>query len=102
MFEYVHLDLPCLLFFKVRPPIDPVDLVHRICKEVVADPWIRRMRYINRLSPVSTTAKASEKGLQELATTVLAKHFELAREDGGGKEIEGVDQTENRTPSVCP
>lgn len=81
MFEYVFLDLPCLLFFKARPPIDPVDLVHRICKDVVEDPGIRKMKYVNRLSPVTTTAKATEKGLQELAASVLSKHFRLATEN---------------------
>jgi tRNA acetyltransferase TAN1 len=84
-FSAVSIDLPCVIFFKVRPPIDPVDFVYRICKEIVSTPGIRRMRYINRLSPITTTAKATEKGLKEVGKTVLGQHFQLAGEEEKGE-----------------
>jgi tRNA acetyltransferase TAN1 len=76
----VRLDLQCVLFFKIRPPIDPVAFVHRICKEVVSTSGIRRMRYINRLTPMTLMGKATEKGLGEVGKIVLGQHFNL-RED---------------------
>jgi tRNA acetyltransferase TAN1 len=76
----VRLDLQCVLFFKIRPPIEPVDFVHRICKEVVSTLSIRRMKYINRLTPMALMGKATEKGLEEVGRVVLGQHFNL-RED---------------------
>ncbi|PBP23101.1 26S protease regulatory subunit 6B, partial [Diplocarpon rosae] len=86
LFSPVHLDIPCVLFFRTRKPIDPIDFVHRICKEIVANPGVRRMKYVNRLTPMTLMAKASEKGLEDLARTVLQEHFNLA-EKAGDKEI---------------
>lgn len=94
LFWPVHLDLPCVLFFKTRPPIDPVDFVHRICKEVVSTPGIRRMKYINRLTPVTLIGKATEKGLGELGKTILSQHFNLQEdpEHAAGNEEDEADE----------
>lgn len=81
LFSTVPIDLPCVLFFKVRPPIDPVDFVYRICKEIVSTPGIRRMKYVNRLTPVAMIGRATEKGLDEVGKAVLGKHFQLSGED---------------------
>ncbi|KAG4412093.1 hypothetical protein IFR04_014768 [Cadophora malorum] len=78
LFSPVHLEIPCVLFFKTGPAIEPVDFVHRICKEVVEKPGVRRMKYVNRLTPMTLMAKATEKGLQDLGSTVLHKHFHMA------------------------
>lgn len=87
LFSPVHVDLPCVLFFKTEPPIDPVDFVHKICQEIISTPSMRRMRYVNRLTPVTWIGKATEKGLEELGMKVLGKHFELsANEQVGGPE----------------
>ena len=88
LFSPVHLDLECVLFFKTSSPIDPVDFVHRICKEVVSKPDVRRMRYVNRLTPMTIIGKATEKGLEEVGKTVLGTHFQLS---DGGKEGEEDD-----------
>ena len=82
LFSPVHLDLECVLFFKTRAPIDPVDFVHRICKEIVTTPDVRKMRYANRLTPVTKIGKATEKGLEEVCKTVLGAHFQLSDEQG--------------------
>lgn len=81
MFCSVRLDIPCLLFFKTQQPIDPVEFVHRICEEIVNKPNIRRMRYINRLTPMSCIGKATEKGLEEVGKEVLGKHFQLSSDE---------------------
>jgi hypothetical protein len=86
-FSPVSIDLPCVVFFKTRPPIDSVDFVNRICKEIVSTTGIRRMRYVNRLTPVTIIGKATEKGLEELGKTILAQHFELS---DAGERSEGV------------
>jgi len=89
LFSPVYLDMDCVLFFKTQPPINPVDFVHRICEEVVSTPGIKRMKYVNRLTPSTLIAKATEKGLAELGNDILGKHFKLAGEDA--KE-DAVDQ----------
>jgi tRNA acetyltransferase TAN1 len=81
LFSPVRIDLPCVLFFKTRPPIDPVDFVQRICEEIVKKPGMRRMRYVNRLTPVALVGKANEKGLEELGKAVLSHHFQLSGQD---------------------
>lgn len=85
-FSPVPIDLPCVIFFKTRPPIDPVDFVSRICNEIVSTPGIRRMRYVNRLTPVTTTGRATEKGLEELGKALLSKHFTLKGEEENSDE----------------
>ena len=85
----VRLDLQCVLFFKVQPSIDPVDFVYRICKEIVSTPGIRRMRYINRLTPMTLMGKATEKGLEEIGKTVLRQHFNLRVDPAQVVEDEG-------------
>lgn len=87
MFRAVRIDIPCLLFFKTQLPVDPTEFVHRICEEIVAKPDIRRMRYINRLTPISCIGKATEKGLEDVGKAVLGKHFQLA-----GSEAQGQDE----------
>lgn len=79
------------MFFKILPSLDPVDFVRRICQEVVEKPDIRRMRYINRLTPMTLMTKASEKGLEELVKTVLPEHFQLAE-----AEVDGESRTESK------
>jgi len=91
LFSPVRLDIECVLFVKVRPPIDPVDFVHRICKEVVSKPDTAGTKYINRLTPMTLMGKATEKGLEEVAKAVLGEHFGLIRND----ETEEVTKTQN-------
>lgn len=78
-----------------------MDLVHRICQEVVEDPDVRRMRYVNRLTPVTVMAKANEKGLEELTAAVLQKHFQLSKEHKT-EEVKTPEEQSNTTshPSV--
>lgn len=77
----VRLDIECVLFVKVQPPIDPVDFVHRICKEVASKPDTARTRYLNRLTPMTLIGKATDKGLEDVSKTVLGEHFNLAESE---------------------
>ncbi|KAH8595221.1 hypothetical protein B0O99DRAFT_162001 [Bisporella sp. PMI_857] len=96
LFSPVHINAPCVLFFKTRPPIDPVDFVHRICKEVVEKPGIRRMKYVNRLTPMTLMGKATESGIEEVGKNVLRKQFRLA-----GGEIKNVEGDEDKISSYA-
>ncbi|KAH8661396.1 THUMP domain-containing protein [Tricladium varicosporioides] len=99
LFSPVRLNIECVLFFKVQPPIEPVEFVRRICKEVAADPATKLTRYLNRLTPMTLIGKATEKGLEDVGATVLGAHFKLnseprineAQENGESqKGVEGV------------
>lgn len=81
LFSSVRIDIECVLFFKVQPPIDPVEFVHRICLEIASKPETRLTRYVNRITPMALIGKATEKGLAEVASTVLREHFQLQTED---------------------
>lgn len=78
LFMPVYLDLQCVLFFKTRPPIIPVDFVQRICEDARSQEAKRRVRFVNRLTPMTMIAKATEKGLEDVGKMVLREHFELA------------------------
>jgi hypothetical protein len=93
----VRLELQCVLFFKIRPPIDPVAFVHRICMEIVSTPGIRRMRYINRLTPMTLMGKATEKGLEEVGKAVLSRHFNLREEPEQAGDDEAKERVEDES-----
>jgi len=101
LFSPVYLDLPCVLFFKTRPPIDPVDFVHRICKEIVSTPGIRRMRYVNRLTPMTLMGKATEKGLEEVARAVLGSHFNLRGDQEPAIGDEGTEDENKPSQTIA-
>ncbi|KAI2622664.1 hypothetical protein GGS26DRAFT_239318 [Hypomontagnella submonticulosa] len=92
IFEPMRMDLDCLLFMRTKSPIDPVELVQHICKDAkkATNKAQRQSRFINRFTPVTTSAKANEAGVEEVAKEVLAKHFQLAsdNEETGGANTE--------------
>ncbi len=99
LFSALNIGIQCVLFFKTRPPIDPVDFVYKICREVLSNPKVRRMRYVNRLTPVSLIGKATEKGLEEVTKAVLPPHFEMeeGRTGEGATEVKANEQTAEKT-----
>jgi len=101
LFSPVRLDLQCVLFFKTRLPIGPVDFVHRICKEIVSTPGIRRMRYVNRLTPMTLMGKATEKGLEEVAKAVLASHFNLREDQEQAIDDEGKEEENKLSRTIA-
>lgn len=86
-FTPVTTPLDCLFFMKTMKPIEPAALALKMCKDAEAgvDPRQRKCRYINRLTPVITTDKATENGIDRVARSVLASHFKLT-------PVEGEDQ----------
>ena len=74
LFQSVKMDVQCVLFFKTRPPIEPVFFVHTICKDAAAG-TTQRARFVKRLSPMTTMGKATEDGLAKVADAVLRPVF---------------------------
>lgn len=95
LFTPVYLDLQCVLFFKTKLPIIPVDFVQRICKDASNHVAKTKVRFVNRLTPMMMMAKATEKGLEDMAKIVLREHFQLACE-----KTEVDPEMEEDPPSV--
>lgn len=95
-FKEIRLNVECLLFSKTTPPIDPVAMAHQISIDVKRDaetvaaaadeaiesgsavPLTRSFRYLNRLTPIAASGRATEKGVREVAHNVLSPWFKLA------------------------
>ena len=74
LFQPVKMDIQCVLFFKTRPPVEPVPFVHTICKDA-AEGARQRARFVKRLSPMTMMGKATEEGLAKVASSVLGPVF---------------------------
>lgn len=74
----VRIKEECLLFTRCKPPIEPVEFSRRICQDAASTGHGgAKARYLNRLTPLTAIAKASEAGLDEAARKALAGHFKL-------------------------
>jgi tRNA acetyltransferase TAN1 len=82
-FDLLRMNVDCVLFMRTRLPVDPLRLVREVCQDasVLADRSQWRSRFINKLTPISYTAKATEKGLEELVEKILPGHFRLAKNE---------------------
>ncbi|KAL5121064.1 hypothetical protein ACEQ8H_000915 [Pleosporales sp. CAS-2024a] len=74
-----------LVFFRTRLPVEPVSFVEKICQDLAAGVQVRNCRYVKRLTPITSTEKASAKGLEDVAKRVLAPHFH--QKDQTGKKF---------------
>lgn len=75
LFEAMEIGCECVIFVRVRKPVDPVDFVTRICKDLKYGSQIKRTRYAQRLTPVMSTATANLDGLTRTLTDVLEPVF---------------------------
>ncbi|KAL8689634.1 MAG: hypothetical protein Q9218_004735 [Villophora microphyllina] len=75
LFAPVKLDIPCVLFFKTREPVEPVTFVQRVCEEAMTGEARRTTRFVKRLTPMARMGKATEKNLEDVAKAVLAPVF---------------------------
>ena len=103
VFTTVRTNIECVFFMKTMEPVEPAKLVSQICQDAKAcpDPRQRKTKYINRLTPVFDTDKATDKGIERVARTVLASHFELKPESADGAEgvAEGAEKAEQSESS---
>lgn len=85
----VRTEVECVFFMKTRAPVEPAGFVDRICDEVLGscgDVAERKLRHVNRLTPVVTIGKALDRGVEKVAREVLAGCLELRAEGGEGVE----------------
>lgn len=75
LFEAQEIGCECVIFVRTRRPIDPVDFVVRVCKDLKYGSQIKRSRYAQRLTPVTSTATANSEGLTRLHHEVLEPVF---------------------------
>lgn len=90
VFSPVAVGIECVFFMKTMKPVNPYQLVLRICRDAqeCPSPRDRKCKYINRLTPVMDTDKATEKGIQRVARQVLPSFFSLNEEEKEGEEGE--------------
>lgn len=73
-FQFIDLGCECVVFFKTRKPVDPVDFVERICQES-HEHSIKNTRHTQKLTPITFSVSASMEEVTKLAKKVLAPHF---------------------------
>ncbi|KAF2972051.1 hypothetical protein GQX73_g1547 [Xylaria multiplex] len=97
-FDLVKVNVDCVLFMRTRAPVEPLVLVREICKDAAAakDRSLWRSRFVNKLTPITLTGKATEKGLEDVAKKVLSDHFRLA-----DSETEEKDDIESHACSYA-
>ena len=123
-FTCVRLNVECLLFSKTTPPIDPVAMAHRISVDIkkkaeeaalvteeaiesgAAAPVTREFRYLNRLTPITASGRANERGVREVARKVLSPWFKLAPQpaaaSGGGSGEPDEAASSGAAPDEAP
>ncbi|PSR85480.1 hypothetical protein BD289DRAFT_259692 [Coniella lustricola] len=104
VFNEVRINQECLLFMRCKPPVEPVEFSRRICQDAATGSHSARARYLNRLTPVSVIAKASETGLEEATRKALAGHLKLqpkdVKADAASTEKDG--ETEDAEEALGP
>jgi hypothetical protein len=71
-----HPDLhKAVSFVRTSDSIDPVSLVHSICKDAKAKPDQKKSRFIKRMTPMTLMGKIMSGGLEHVCQSVLRPHF---------------------------
>jgi hypothetical protein len=96
-FTPLKMNVDCLVFFKTRHPIQPIEFVKRICSDAQGskEPGQFRCRYVNRLTPITHIGKANKTGVLEVAKRVLAPHFKLSAKAAAPSADESVVEDED-------
>jgi len=72
-----------VIFFRTRPPIEPVSFVRTICEDIRKGARKLHFHSVKRLTPMTLIGKANEHGLHDIAQRVLAPHF---HQDGSSEK----------------
>lgn len=106
VFSVVSTGIECLFFIKTMRPVRPGDFVRNVCQDArdCPDPRQRKCKYINRLTPVFDTDKATEKGILRVARSVLAPFFTLAEgaDEAASKAAAAGGDEPGPAYTVCP
>lgn len=71
-------------FVRTSDSIDPVSLVHSICKDAQSKPDKQKSRFIKRMTPMTLMRKTMSGGLEHVCQTVLRPHFHAG---GSAKKV---------------
>ncbi|KAJ2892159.1 thump domain containing protein [Zalerion maritima] len=77
-FTIIRVNLDCVLFARTSEPIEPVTFCREICRSIQKTSGDNRRwmsRYLNRLTPVIHTARATPEGVVEVGRKVLPQWF---------------------------
>ena len=74
-FEDFFSNISIVTFIKVSNDLDPVQIVHAICRGAQSNSDRRATRWIKRMTPVTCVRKVLGGGLEEVAREVLGPHF---------------------------
>jgi hypothetical protein len=90
---HVQVDHPDLdravSFVRTSDTIDPVSLVHSICKDAQSRPHEKKSRFIKRMTPMTLMRKTMSGGLEHVCQTVLRPHFHAG---GPAKKVSKEDR----------
>lgn len=95
-FTFVKIDLECVFFVKTMEPVDPREFVRKVCLDArsCSSPGDRKLRYINRLTPVVDTDRAVDGNIVKVARSVMKPYFRLKAEEKEGDEGEKAEKAE--------
>ncbi|KAM0240909.1 hypothetical protein ACHAP5_007708 [Fusarium lateritium] len=102
-FTPIGTGLDCVFFMKTVKPVEPLTFVAKVSQDAkdCPDPMQRKTKYINRLTPILDTDKATDKGIERVARTVMGPHFDLkseSGEDAAAEEAPSKEEGEGSAP----
>lgn len=102
-FTPITSNLECLFFMKTMKPVEPEALARKICEDArdCPDPMERKSKYVNRLTPVMNSDKATDVGIERVARLVMAPWFSLTKDSAEGDEAPAKPEDET-AESVPP
>lgn len=98
-FTPVSVGIECVFFMKTMKPVEPDAMIRKICEDAAEcpDPRQRKCRYVNRLTPVFDTDKATDNGILRVARTVLAPWFGL---NNASEDVEKASKPANQADTA--
>ncbi|CCK68486.1 putative tRNA acetyltransferase KNAG_0B00370 [Huiozyma naganishii CBS 8797] len=98
--QFIDLSCECVVFCKIRKPVEPEKFVERIIGEL-ADPEnkVKRTRYVQKLTPITYSCSASRDQLTKLIGQVIAPHF---HDPKGKKDYKFAVEVSRRNFNTIP
>ena len=90
LFQFIELQMECMLFVKVHRTIDPLVLTLAVLEDAEKNN-VKRTRYISKLIPIVDSCSATEENFASLLTSVFNKQKEEHKNDEG--KVYSVDIT---------
>ncbi|KAH3900825.1 related to tRNA acetyltransferase TAN1 [Saccharomycodes ludwigii] len=91
IFTIIELNCECVIFIKIRKPIEPEFFIHEVIKGL-KNQDSKRTRYLAKLTPITFSCNASMSELEKLCDRVLAPHFHTEESKKGLKFAIDLDR----------